>query len=187
MAWPSTPLTSYVSNTVPAIKAFDLNSFQMGVNGIINGTYSHKAVVIDGTGGTLATPLSGALILTQSISSTATPNPTLPIGTFYQNQLVAGWAVVDPIASLARGVNVKGVSYNSGSKGTIIEFNTRFDPAGDAIFPVSVSIDSAISIAKSITYTISGTNPSRVNVYLYNAAGNVITPDGRFTVIAFNS
>ena len=68
MAWPSTPLTSYVSNTVPAIKAFDLNSFQMGVNGIINGTYSHKAVVIDGTGGTLATPLSGALILTQSIS-----------------------------------------------------------------------------------------------------------------------
>lgn len=61
MAWPSTPLTTYTANTAPAIKAFDLNAFQSGINGIINGTYSLKALVVDGTGGSIVAPTANTL------------------------------------------------------------------------------------------------------------------------------
>lgn len=59
--WPSTPLTSYVAGTAPAIKASDLNAFQSGINGLINGTYSLAGGVIDGTGGAVVVPTANAL------------------------------------------------------------------------------------------------------------------------------
>ena len=60
MAWPSTPLTTYIANSTPSIKAFDLNAMQTGTNGIINGTYNLQAVTVTtGTPGSVVAPVAG--------------------------------------------------------------------------------------------------------------------------------
>lgn len=46
MAWPSSPLRTYVANGVPTIRAADLNAMQTGTNGIINATYALNGVVV---------------------------------------------------------------------------------------------------------------------------------------------
>jgi hypothetical protein len=51
MAWPNTPLTTYVPNSTPAIKAADLNAFQSAINGISAGSTSIAGAVLDGVGG----------------------------------------------------------------------------------------------------------------------------------------
>jgi hypothetical protein len=58
MAWPLTALTTYVAGTTPSIKASDLNSIQDAINKTLLGTYTHKIVVADATGG--ATPPAGS-------------------------------------------------------------------------------------------------------------------------------
>ena len=49
MAWPNTPLTTYVAGNPPAIKAADLNSMQDATNQTINGTYSVNSLTADET------------------------------------------------------------------------------------------------------------------------------------------
>lgn len=173
MAWPSTPLTSYVSNTVPAIKAFDLNAFQLGVNGIINGTYSHKGVVIDGVGGSLSTPTSGTLTLTQSGSSAVTPNPTTPLGSFYQNQLMSCVGYIDSAGHIVRGVNIKGVTIAMGIY--TVTFNINLD-GGAGNYPVfAMPIVGGASSYYAHCSIIPGL-PSSVNVFICNgAAGGTLT------------
>ena len=43
MAWPFTPLTTYLANAFPAIKAFDLNSIQSALNNLFT-NHHHTAV-----------------------------------------------------------------------------------------------------------------------------------------------
>lgn len=50
MAWPLTPLTTYVANSTPVIKAADLNSIQTAINNIFGGSLSLKQMLLDGTG-----------------------------------------------------------------------------------------------------------------------------------------
>jgi hypothetical protein len=44
VAWPASPLRTYVANSTPTIKAADLNAFQSGINGIIYGTGDNRAI-----------------------------------------------------------------------------------------------------------------------------------------------
>ena len=87
MAWPSTTLTTYTANTAPAIKAFDLNAFQTGINGIVNGTYDLQAVTLTtGTPGAATTPVNGSLIAARSVFDSAVPSPnTLTAGEVCKN------------------------------------------------------------------------------------------------------
>lgn len=178
MAWPSTPLTSYVSNTVPAIKAFDLNAFQLGVNGIINGTYSHKGVVIDGVGGSLATPTSGTLTLTQSGSSTATPNPTTPLGSFYQNQLMSCVGYIDQSGAIVKGVNIKSASLVMGVY--IVTFNLNLG----LTFPVFAIPISGGAQSYFAHCSLNATTPSSVNVFICNGAASGASVTSDFAIFA---
>ena len=87
MAWPSTTLTTYTANTAPAIKAADLNAFQTGINGIVNGTYDLQAVTLTaGTPGAVVTAVNGSLIAARSVFDSAVPSPnTLTAGEVCKN------------------------------------------------------------------------------------------------------
>lgn len=61
MAWPLTPLTTYLPGSLPAIKSADLNAIQSAINRAFLGTYSYAGLVIDGTGGQDAAPIAGGL------------------------------------------------------------------------------------------------------------------------------
>lgn len=77
MAWPNTPLTTYTFDGAPPIKSMDLNAIQDAINRIINGTYSLRAVTIDGTGGNIVAPVAGSL----TVSGTTIFNGDLTIAT----------------------------------------------------------------------------------------------------------
>jgi len=75
--WPNTPLTTYTFDGAPPIKSMDLNAIQDAINRIINGTYSLKAVTIDGTGGNIVAPAAGSF----TVSGTTIFNGDLTIAT----------------------------------------------------------------------------------------------------------
>ena len=165
MAWPSTPLTSYVSNTVPAIKAFDLNAFQSGVTGIINATYSHKSTVIDGVGGAVVSPASGALVITQNAASKTFPNPILSSGTFYRDNIASAWAIVDNGGVLQKGVNVKGIAHVAASGIYTIEFNISL--GGFTVYDLPASVTTIQSNAYANYQQIVAT-PTKIRVNTFD-------------------
>ena len=60
MAWPLTPITTFLGN-VTVITASFLNTLQAGVNAIVRGTTTLKSLQVDGTGGENPTALPGQL------------------------------------------------------------------------------------------------------------------------------
>lgn len=74
MAWPITPLTTYLPGSTPAIKASDLNAIQDAIGKTLLGKYSFAGLAVDGVGGNATTPLPGGLSLTgpASIGGSAT-------------------------------------------------------------------------------------------------------------------
>lgn len=130
MAWPSTPLTTYNPATTPAIKASDLNSFQTGINGIVNGTYSLNGLVLDGTGGSVVTPLAGALRVSRNPVNTST---TLALGEVNIGQVISGLAYIHSDGTLLKGVNVQGVAHPTQEK-YVITWNTQLDTSGAGRF-----------------------------------------------------
>jgi hypothetical protein len=154
-----------VSNTVPAIKAFDLNSFQSGINGIINGTYSHKSIVVDGTGGALVTPASGALVVTQAALSNTFPNPTVPRGTIYRDQLFSAVAVVDASGTPYKGINLASVTHTMTGIYQVF-FTISLGGFLQLDLPLHVSVISSVS-AFAVCETNVGT-PTRVTVRTFD-------------------
>ncbi len=63
MAWPFTPLTTYISESLPTIKAVDLNAFQSAINRIYSGTRSLKALTLDPDGDNTVSPTPGVAYL----------------------------------------------------------------------------------------------------------------------------
>lgn len=106
-AWPTTPLTTYVANSTPAIKAYDLNQIQDAIGQAFLGTYSFKALVLDGSGGSSVVPgrnggivASGgieamSLMARKTFSDTTTPTPTIIPGEFTKGSAPACWAVIN--------------------------------------------------------------------------------------------
>lgn len=107
MAWPNTPLTTYIAGTTPAVKAADLMSLQSGINGIINATYSLRAVVVDGTGGAVVAPVPGTLKAQATGSSAGVPGTAVAWGLFYKESAVFGFARVNELGQVIAGFNAK--------------------------------------------------------------------------------
>lgn len=107
-AWPTTPLTTYVSGTTPAIKAADLNAFQTAINKGFLGEYTYKGIVVDGTGGAGTTPNAGSVIVSRTASGTTAPTTQLAAGELAKAMVPAGWAQVDATGTLVRGLNIHG-------------------------------------------------------------------------------
>lgn len=74
MAWPLTPLTTYVTSSTPAVKATDLNKFQSTTNESMLGTVSFKGFSVDGIGGQATAAPAGTITVTAA--STTSINPT---------------------------------------------------------------------------------------------------------------
>ena len=108
MAWPLTPLTTYLAGLPPAIKAFDLNAIQTTINSILTGAITLKAVSVDSTGGALSAPQAGTLRATGSVASTTFPNPlAYPFGGIVGvGSAPLGWVSVESTGNLLKGYNI---------------------------------------------------------------------------------
>jgi hypothetical protein len=73
MAWPKSPLTAYIANNVPVIKADDLNAFQDWINALTNNTVSILGLGIDGVGGLGVLPEPGSVRWTNTAPGRGNP------------------------------------------------------------------------------------------------------------------
>lgn len=107
MAWPLSPLTTYVSGTTPWIKASDLNSIQSAINGLYTGTQTVKTLYADGFGGIALTQLPGLVVANGLVTHTTLPNTVNYLaGTVAQGTVARAWAVVNADGTFARGFKV---------------------------------------------------------------------------------
>lgn len=104
--WPSSPLVSFVAGTTPWISADVCNSLQSGINGIINGTYSLSALVVDGTGGSVVSPRAGTGTVSAALTGTGQPTPTVALGQWGKGGVPLGWVQIKPDGTYNRGYNV---------------------------------------------------------------------------------
>lgn len=115
MAWPNTPLTTYLAGGLPFIKAFDMNSLQSGINGIINATYSLKAVVIDGTGGAIVVPVAGTAKLSATASAAAGAGAAVAWGLMYKEAALFAHARIGAAGNIISCYNVQSVAHVAAS------------------------------------------------------------------------
>lgn len=105
MAWPLTPLTTYVAGLAPAIKAFDLNSLQNAINRIVGATYSLAALVVDGTGGAVVVPVPGTTKVSANLTETTLPGTARSKGTDCIGTRLWGWVNFDGSGVVMRHFN----------------------------------------------------------------------------------
>lgn len=170
MAWPSTTLTTYTANTAPAIKAFDLNAFQTGINGIVNGTYDLQAVTLTtGTPGAAVTPVNGSLIAARTVFGTAVPGNTVQAGEYPRDSAPAGMGHINAAAATLRagfgidaiqrlGAGDYRVTFNRVPTGpsannSVVSVSMQY--SGDAIWPRwAKSLDGANRLRVDVTYPL---------------------------------
>lgn len=155
MAWPLSRMTSYSPGALPTIKATDLNAIQDAISSILLGTYSHRALVVDGTGGAPTAPVAGSASISGNLSvggtarvqatvtGTTAPTTALPSGTMALGGVCGGWAVVHDSGTLLRGYNVRSVARVAGlpTGAYRVTFNaTPADPINSAVFATAFGL-----------------------------------------------
>lgn len=147
--WPFTRLTDYIANSVPRIKAADLNSFQDYIIGLFAGSKSIKKLLVDGVGDQSAASVpNGDIVATGSIttgaalSGTTAPTTTVPRGKIAKGNVAFGWVRYNGVAgSLSRGFNLKSVA-KTGTGQYDVTFNGALvDGFGTAVFVTPRNID----------------------------------------------
>jgi|SRR5579871_1814606 len=160
MAWPLTPLTTYVANSTPAIKAADLNALQKFDNDVMLANLSFRALKIDGTGGvdlSGAPPAAGSLSVSNGATIVA-GGLTVTTGGI----LVSNNDIVTTIGSLISGYYLKS---NTNASGT---------PAGAAprtsTVPLGTSFGDGLIIGWAVVQ--GGANPTLIRGYnVYDVTG----------------
>lgn len=178
MAWPNTALTSYVGGSTPYIKASDLNSFQSAINGIINATYSHKAVVVDGTGGNVVVPVTGTLKLSGTASGTTTPTTTVVWGVAYKEAMLFGGATVDSAGAFVAGYNVKSCTRVAAGHYEVV-FNGAPTNVARCRGQVTPYFNAVCITSEVNTLALSGSD-LKATVFTYDAAG--VKADANFYI-----
>lgn len=128
MAWPSTPLTTYVAGSAPTIKAFDLNAFQSAINGIVNATYSLAAVVVDGTGGAIVATTPGTTQVSATLTETALPGTSRSPGLDCKGTRLWGWINFTGAGVAKRHYNGKTFVRNAVGDYTVEFYGAPADP-----------------------------------------------------------
>lgn len=176
MAWPATALTTYTAGSTPAIKAVDLNAFQNAITGIINGTYSLRGGVIDGTGGAVVVPRPGALTVSALLTGTTLPTPALSAATLGLGSIAQGWARVRGDGVLMRGLNVYDVARTAGQPAgdyTVRFHNARADPGFAAGWATVIDNGTAPAVANFTTFNDGGGRQA-MQVRVFDLAGALV-------------
>jgi hypothetical protein len=167
MAWPSTPLTTYSAGNPPAIQAADLNAFQSAINGIINGTYSLRGVVVDGTGGSVVVPLAGAALVAALLTGTTAPTTAYASATLGIGTVCSGWARITGAGALLRGFNVESTARTGGSPtgDYTLTFRNKRTDADNVCAWVTVVGTGTPAVADFTSFASGSNQVLRVRVY----------------------
>ncbi len=181
MAWPSTPLTTYLAHMVPVIKAFDLNAFQSAIVGIINGTYSLKAFVVDGTGGSVVAPVAGTGAVSASFCGTTAPTTALAAGTFGIAGVPLGMAYVAGTGTINNAYNVFSVTRSGlGVYSVVFNATPAFPTRGFAFASLHQLTSGGTSPGVILWSVGTSGGKQQVSINTYDLSGNA--QDGTFTV-----
>lgn len=187
MAWPNTPLTTYVGGTTPWISAVDLNALQSGINGIINGTYSVKSLVADGTGGAVVAPEPGSGRVSAAFAALGPANPSIPLGGWGRGGVPIGWGRIRADGVVLRGYNILSATrFGPGSYRVVLNAspaNTTLSCA--LVTPVIVS--GQVRYATATTADLAGNQAVNVEIAgtLLGPPATVTPIDTDFSIIVF--
>lgn len=178
-AWPLTRRTTYVANTAPAIKAADLNAMQDVVGDMLEGDYSYKGLVIDGTGGAAATPVAGSIKVSRTIVGATVPTATAAAGELTKSMVPICWAHVDSAAGLQQGANVAGLARLALGVYSITCERTPADPTKTTVI---ATVDSANPrVITAVPYSDGGKAAATVRVWDLGS----VAKDEYFSVIFY--
>lgn len=170
MTWPATPLTTYVANFTPAIAAYDLNAFQDGINGLVNGTYNLQSVTLTtGTPGTVVSAVPGSAIAARQVASTTLPGTTLQPGEYFRDNCIVAAAHIDGAGAALRAgfgihsiqrlgagdyrVTLTRVPTGPSAANSVVSVSMKY--SGDAIWPRwQKSLDGANRLRIDVTYPL---------------------------------
>jgi hypothetical protein len=187
-AWPTTPLTTYVSGTTPAIKAADLNAFQTAINKGFLGEYTYKGIVVDGTGGAGTTPNAGSVTVSRTATGTSAPTTQLAGGELNQGDGAGGVGEHQCRGGiLVRGLNVYddpgvlgGATHTGAGLYDVIFHAVPTNPLTGACF-----VTPKVSFPRfTQCYTSAdGAGRLKASVFIWNSAGTAT--DTEFHVVAY--
>lgn len=183
MAWPNSRLTTYIANSTPVIKAFDLNEIQDKIAAIVSGFLSLRAVQVDGAGGVAVTPPNGSVQVSRDSSSTTAPSPAWSVGQCTTSTLPIGWAYIfGGTGNLAKGHNLIIAPTRTGAGQYTIKLNVP--GSYDARVSVQVTPTGAVGGLRGACYTTTsdGTNLV-ILVVTYDLAGTAV--DTNFSLVVF--
>jgi hypothetical protein len=175
MAWPFTFLTNYIANSVPVIKALDLNKFQEYFGHIFAGTRTVKKLHADGTGDQTTTLPDGSLGASRSLNSLTLPTDAAAAGEFTKDSAVAALASFSglggtPVVTVAKGI--QSIVRNGAGDYSVTFVRKPVGPWGP-----SVQYNSVVSVGwdstkrGGFTKSLDGSGRIVLNVRIEDSAG----------------
>lgn len=199
MAWPFSRLRDYIANSLPTIRAADLNSIQDYINHVFNGAKTVKSLQADGTGNAASTASAGEVLAaglrattngviatlgdlvatagkltlgaTRS-NATVGAGQSVAAGTQYKDTTLLAWAIVHndgATATLVWGANISTLTRAAVGDVTVVLTNG----AANKLCPVPSIFDDAqghIGIKKT------GISATTFKVLTFNAPADPGSP-----------
>ena len=172
MAWPLTPLTTYVAGRAPAFKAFDLNSLQNAINRIVGATYSLAALVVDGTGGAIVSAVAGTTQVSATLTETAVPGTARAVGLDCVGTRPFGWVNFTGAGVVKRHYNLKAFT-RTGTGSYTAEFHgAPADP--DFCFVSGTTIAAGSALMISVKPYLSGGGDLALDISIHDATATLV-------------
>ena len=195
MAWPLSRFQDFTNNTVPAIAAAFLHALQDAQGHVYRGTQTLKALVVDGTGGVAATPTAGDIVASRdvaagrslragrTVSGTTAPTPTVDAGELPLSLVPVGWARLDNVRALIRGVNIYEVDSGLGNGIYRVTFDRVLGAIG-ASAPIATLYGTSLHLHVSCSIDNLGAGGRvRVTATVYDSGGVATNPGGLIIVL----
>ena len=189
MAWPLSRFQDFTDNTVPAIAAAFLHAVQDAQNHVYRGTQTLKALVVDGTGGVAATPTPGDISASRSVragrtvSGTTAPTTKTDAGELTMSCVPVGWARLDNVRALIRGVNIYEVNSGLGNGIYQVTFDRVLGAIG-ASAPIATLYGTSLHLHVSCSIDNLGAGGRvRVTATVYDSGGVATNPGGLIIVL----
>lgn len=181
MAWPLTPLTTYVAGLAPAIKAFDLNSLQNAINRIVGATYSLAALVVDGTGGAIVSAVAGTTQVSATLTEKAVPGTARAVGLDCVGTRPFGWVHFNG-GVVKRHYNLKAFT-RTGTGSYTAEFHgAPADP--DFCFVSGTTIANGSALMISVKPYLSGGGDLALDIRIHDHTATLVDASAAVSAMA---